>query len=187
MAFERAARLTYAKEFDDRGPEIQALLHRHVVDLDRNPREIKRFLNVFRFYAYVSFWRRSGGVDAPDLDGVAKLAMLAVRRPHLLSMLGTGSQLADLEAAAGDDDAWAEVVRCLPEHVRDEIRRRQGCAPSLAAVRAWATAPPDSSSAEPRVVSLRSDRRQGFPIGTDCEHRQQLGATAIAAPGIPQV
>lgn len=69
---QHAARIVYASEFDDHAPEVQALVERHAADLDRNPREIKRFLNVFRFYAYVAFWRRSAGFDAPDLDGAAK-------------------------------------------------------------------------------------------------------------------
>ena len=37
-------------------------------------REIKRFVNVFRFYAYIDFWRRTQGLETPGLDGAGKLA-----------------------------------------------------------------------------------------------------------------
>lgn len=118
---QRAARLVYADEFDDRAPEVRALVERHAADLERNPREIKRFLNVFRFYAYVAFWRRSADIDAPDLDGVAKLATLAVRCPQLLSALGDERLLATLEDAANSDELWANELNRAPEHVRTEL------------------------------------------------------------------
>jgi hypothetical protein len=96
-------------------------VRRHAVDLDRNPREIKRFLNVFRFYAYIAFWRRSAGLEGPDLDGAAKLATIAVRCPHLLSMLGTDGLLEELETAAEDDAKWEAVIGGTPEHARDAL------------------------------------------------------------------
>lgn len=121
VVFQRAARLVYAEQFDERRPEVQALVRRHAGDLNRNPREIKRFLNVFRFYAYVAFWRRAAGIDAPELDGAAKLAMLAVRCPHLLSALGSDGLLAGLEQSADDDGAWETALRKAPERVRAEV------------------------------------------------------------------
>ncbi len=53
-----------------------------------NPREIKRFINLFRFYTFVSQQDRLRGVPAPDGPEIAKLAVLAIRWPHLLNALG---------------------------------------------------------------------------------------------------
>jgi KAP-like P-loop domain-containing protein len=53
-----------------------------------NPREIKRFINLFRFYTFVAQQDRLRGVPAPDGPEIAKLAVLAIRWPHLLNALG---------------------------------------------------------------------------------------------------
>lgn len=53
-----------------------------------NPREIKRFINLFRFYTFVAQQDRLRGVLAPDGPEIAKLAVLAIRWPHLLNALG---------------------------------------------------------------------------------------------------
>ncbi|MFC7643538.1 hypothetical protein ACFQX6_24160 [Streptosporangium lutulentum] len=52
-----------------------------------NPREIKRYVNVFRFYSFLTYRRTLAGA-APASDGeVAKLAALTIHWPHLLSLL----------------------------------------------------------------------------------------------------
>jgi hypothetical protein len=121
---QRAARQVYASEFDDRRPEVQALVIRHAARLDRNPREIKRFLNLLRFYAYVAFWRQSAGLVAPDLDGVAKLAILSVRYPQLLTALGGENVLALLEEAAAkkSEKEWDAALELLPDPFRTELQ-----------------------------------------------------------------
>jgi hypothetical protein len=69
-------------------PEIQAVVLAVAGRLARNPREIKRFVNVFRFYAVIRQEREAAGLPAPDtLTEIAKLAVLAVRWPHLRAAL----------------------------------------------------------------------------------------------------
>jgi KAP family P-loop domain/NB-ARC domain len=53
-----------------------------------NPREIKRFINLFRFYTFIAQQDRLRNVPAPDGREIAKLAVLAIRWPHLLNALG---------------------------------------------------------------------------------------------------
>ncbi|GAA0851006.1 P-loop NTPase fold protein [Streptosporangium amethystogenes subsp. fukuiense] len=79
-----------------------------------NPREIKRYVNVFRFYSFLTYRRALAGA-IPASDGeVAKLAALAVQWPHLLTLLAREvdgvSILRRLEAAAGDDPTWERIV-----------------------------------------------------------------------------
>lgn len=123
LTLQRAAREAYADGFDDKRPEVRNLIERHAADLDRNPREIKRFLNVLRFYAYVAFWRQTAGIEAPDLAGAAKLAVLAVRCPNLLSWLGSEGRIASLEEAAHDAELWADELAVAPEYVQSELQR----------------------------------------------------------------
>ncbi|WP_326638169.1 P-loop NTPase fold protein [Streptosporangium sp. NBC_01755] len=79
-----------------------------------NPREIKRYVNVFRFYSFLTYRRALAGAP-PASDGeVAKLAALAVQWPHLLSPLAREydgvSALRRLEQAASDDPSWERAV-----------------------------------------------------------------------------
>ncbi|MFC3981293.1 KAP family P-loop NTPase fold protein [Streptosporangium jomthongense] len=82
-----------------------------------NPRQIKRYVNVFRFYSFLTYRRAlAGAAPASDAE-VAKLAALTVNWPHLLSSLvteaGGPSALEGLEGAAGtgDDRIWERAVR----------------------------------------------------------------------------
>lgn len=83
----------------------------------RNPREIKRFVNLFRFYSFVAERQRLLGAPAPDQTQVAKLAAFSIRWPHVVSMLGSAADtdhpLARLERAArdGDRSRWDAELR----------------------------------------------------------------------------
>ena len=53
-----------------------------------NPREIKRFANVFRFLVMVATERRLAELEAPDqLSALAKLAVLSTRWPSVVTDL----------------------------------------------------------------------------------------------------
>jgi hypothetical protein len=85
-----------------------------------NPREIKRYINLFRFYTFIVQHQQLHGVTAPDSGSIAKVAALAIRWPHLLSLLSqrpteVTSPMNDLERgarAAGDskDDLWQKAL-----------------------------------------------------------------------------
>ncbi|GGL09565.1 hypothetical protein Sme01_00530 [Sphaerisporangium melleum] len=91
-----------------------------------NPRELKRYVNVFRFYSFVTYRRALAGAPKASDEQVAKLAVLTIRWPHLLSLLArvpgdvTGRRggraeatvLGLLERAAGRPgaQAWATAL-----------------------------------------------------------------------------
>ncbi|MEU0516159.1 P-loop NTPase fold protein [Streptosporangium sp. NPDC006007] len=81
-----------------------------------NPRQIKRYVNVFRFYSFLTYRRVLAGAEPASDAEVAKLAALTIHWPHLLSLLvmeidGT-TVLQSLEhaAGAGDDPAWEQAA-----------------------------------------------------------------------------
>ncbi|MBB3732078.1 P-loop NTPase fold protein [Nonomuraea dietziae] len=83
----------------------------------RNPREVKRYLNVFRFYSFITYRRQLAGAPRTPDAAVAKLAALTVRWPHLLSTLTSEAHrgatvLERLERAAlrCDGDAWLRAL-----------------------------------------------------------------------------
>jgi KAP family P-loop domain/Trypsin-like peptidase domain/NB-ARC domain len=81
-----------------------------------NPREIKRFVNLFRFYSFIVERQRLLGYAAPTPSQVAKIAAFAIRWPHLASRIDGASDehpLVYLENAAREDDleAWTMAMR----------------------------------------------------------------------------
>ncbi len=119
-----------------------------------NPREIKRFINLFRFYTFIAQQDRLREVPAPDAPEIAKLAVLAIRWPHLLNALGARlatagapTALAHLEgharAAPGPADAWEVALAAAgmdgsgdpgsPEHVWSaDLRQFLASGPTIA-------------------------------------------------------
>jgi len=53
----------------------------------RNPREIKRFVNLFRFYSFIAQRGRLIGRPAASREQIAKVAAFAIRWPSVVSML----------------------------------------------------------------------------------------------------
>jgi len=119
-----------------------------------SPREIKRFINLFRFYTFIAQQYRLRNEPAPDGPEIAKLAVLAIRWPHLLNALGTRltgkgapTVLAHLETHArggeGQRDAWNGALAAAgldgaepdsPEHAWGvELRRFLASGPAIAA------------------------------------------------------
>ncbi|HKV29974.1 MAG TPA: hypothetical protein VJT14_03055 [Candidatus Dormibacteraeota bacterium] len=88
-------------------PQIRETILNIVTQLpSKNPREIKRAINLFRFYAFIGAERQFAGLDAPDLKQAAKLATLAVRWPE---------HLGRLVAQAADGRIWLD-------HLEDPAR-----------------------------------------------------------------
>lgn len=119
-----------------------------------SPREIKRFINLFRFYTFIAQQYRLRNEPAPDGPEIAKLAVLAIRWPHLLNALGTRlagegppTALAHLEAQArggeAQPDGWKGALAAAgldgaepdsPEHTSSlELRRFLASGPAIAA------------------------------------------------------
>jgi hypothetical protein len=69
-------------------PEVQQMISYGTRFLDPNPRQIKRFVNLFRFFVMIDTERRLQQLPVPtSLWALAKLAVLATRWPALLGVL----------------------------------------------------------------------------------------------------
>jgi hypothetical protein len=83
-------------------PEVREAIAYGARFLETNPREIKRFVNVFRFLVMIHTERVIGGLaTAATLEQIAKLALLSTRWP---------SSMSTLAAAAGDGRTVYEVL-----------------------------------------------------------------------------
>jgi hypothetical protein len=109
-----AAERVFAELYSDRGARPAILAALPALG-SRNPRELKRYVNLFRFYTFVAERERLRGLPAPGGEQIAKLAAFAIRWPQLTSRFGAARRdephpLAVLEGAAradGDGDAAA--------------------------------------------------------------------------------
>jgi hypothetical protein len=101
-----AARLAADRVYDDlySDENAYAAIERSLAALTlSNPRELKRYVNVFRFYSFVTYRRALAGAPRATDEEVAKLAVLTIRWPHLLSLL------------ARDWDALGHPARSSPD------------------------------------------------------------------------
>jgi hypothetical protein len=88
-----------------------------------NPREIKRFVNLFRFYSFIAQQHQLQGLPPVSGAQIAKLAVLAIRWPNLLGLFGrrfgdgSVSNLGHLERSlrspVGTTDGWREAWRAV--------------------------------------------------------------------------
>jgi hypothetical protein len=81
-----------------------------------NPREIKRFVNLFRFYTFIAQQQQLQGQRVVSGAEIAKLSVLAIRWPHLVGALvrraGPSTMLSRLEASLREEgDGWGTALR----------------------------------------------------------------------------
>jgi hypothetical protein len=146
---EEVAIRRFAETFSDEDDDVRTAVVAEALAMPhRNPREIKRLVNLFRFYALIVNERRVL-VDAPSQEvvfsQVARLAALTSRWPHLLAALGAPAPdvaggdvvlvVEKLEQAAWSDADWtAALASCRlagrdgkrpePEGLRGFLQRR---------------------------------------------------------------
>ena len=97
-----AVRRTVERRLTIEDPEVREAIAYGARFLETNPREIKRFVNVFRFLVMIHTERVIGGLaTAATLEQIAKLALLSTRWP---------SSMSTLAAAAGGGETVFEVL-----------------------------------------------------------------------------
>jgi hypothetical protein len=112
-----AVRQVFAELLNDNRKEVRDAIWAGVRWMETsNPRQIKRFVNIFRFYAFVTAEHGLRNKRSLELLQTAKLAALATRWPHLLEILGKSMSdgqiwLTWLETNTSDD--LPELVRTL--------------------------------------------------------------------------
>jgi hypothetical protein len=85
------------ERFTDENPEVQNVLQAaasYFFD-QGNPRELKRFVNTFRFHYFLWSVRNSRGLEVPTLDQLLRWTILTMRWPEVVRWLrrGGGSEL----------------------------------------------------------------------------------------------
>jgi hypothetical protein len=87
-AQKEAVRRQIERRLTGEDPAVQAAILYAVPHLDPNPREIKRFVNIFRFFVMILTERSVEDSSIPlELQDIAKLAVLNLKWPWLMQTL----------------------------------------------------------------------------------------------------
>jgi hypothetical protein len=123
-----AVRRLVERQLSADNPEVQAVIAYGARMLNPNPREIKRFVNVLRFFAMIHTERRLLHLGTPvSLEALGKLAVLATRWPSLISLLaqpttpGGDVSVLDLLEKATPELAQQLADTGLAEHVVTQL------------------------------------------------------------------
>jgi len=131
-AAAEAGKRVYAHAFNERDPMIANFVQECAELVDGNPRQIKRYVNVFRFYSTLRYALRADGFatagELPSDKILAKFVSLSVQWPHAMDCLRGrhrveegGRALSRLEYLEGEsakitaddaegDAAWKQIV-----------------------------------------------------------------------------
>ncbi len=90
-AAAEAGKRVYANTFSERDPAIAEFVQEVAELVDGNPRQIKRYVNVFRFYSTLRYGLRADGIvaasDFPTDKVLAKFVALNIQWPHAVDCL----------------------------------------------------------------------------------------------------
>jgi len=117
-AIAEASNQRYIEKFSDRDPAVRQLVELATAPIGRNPRQIKRYINVFRFYAALrrvlkNEARAFGATIAFPSDAqLAKFITLMIQWPHALDSLRiSSSKLTGKDATQKGDSLLSELEK----------------------------------------------------------------------------
>jgi len=146
---ELAAQDVFADWFRDEAPVVQETVRTYAPLLSNNPRAIKRFMNLLRFYSFIAAALALREEAEPDLQQAGKLAILTIRWPHLLTefakrehreetVLESLERLARVEEAPVGSMSWdtgiLELGLNLNRYDSEDLRTLLAVDPSIGAV-----------------------------------------------------
>jgi hypothetical protein len=73
--------------FTDENPDIQDIAVKATAHFRGNPRDLKRFVNAFRFQYFLWWARRAQGLQSPSLDQLVRWTILLMRWPEVVRWL----------------------------------------------------------------------------------------------------
>ena len=92
----------------DASGEIRAMLTKMAPGFSTNPREIKRLLNMARFYLLLRIGRIASGKQVPDIEQYERWIMLTLRWPDMTRWLQWGD--ADVGLGGGEPEKLGSVA-----------------------------------------------------------------------------
>lgn len=111
------------EKFNDQNPELQKVISAASLYFRGNPRELKRFINAFRFQYFLWWAQRAQGLSVPTLDQLRRWTVLSMKWPEVVRWLrrsGGSEWRASAEAGAKANGEAALPTRLkLLEEISD--------------------------------------------------------------------
>jgi hypothetical protein len=111
--------------FSDEDPYIHKLILEAAPEFLGNPREVKRFMNVFRFQYFMLSARQTDGPSIPSLEHVTRWIVLTLKWPTISRWLQGNTprlqQLEDIARASKDRNQWKKEVETRANLKADAI------------------------------------------------------------------
>lgn len=107
-------------KFNDENEEIRRVVSQATVYFRGNPRELKRFVNAFRFNYFLWWAHRAQGFRGPSLDQLLRWSVLSMRWPEVVRWLrrsGGNEWRAERPGNNGDSAAAAKAAS-LPTRLK---------------------------------------------------------------------
>jgi hypothetical protein len=123
---------TGAQGFSDSSEETVEALRSQLPHLSDNPRTIKRAINLYRFYRFISWAREASSPDLESADPtlIARWAVLAARWPQFVQWLQVNGRDSDDPLSLVEDD-WRgkepELCEFLATGERLDLKRAMAC------------------------------------------------------------
>jgi hypothetical protein len=126
----QALRQVIDKQLSIDNDEVKKIIVQVAPWLAGNPREMKRFVNVFRFLVMIDSERAFRGMPSVgDPNAIAKLAVLHIRWPDLVATLGKSQAALDYksvyELLEGQKPAWTDDGQHAVDSIQASLRRCQ--------------------------------------------------------------
>lgn len=100
------------EKFNDRNPEIIHVIETATKYFSGNPREMKRFVNAFRFHFFLWWAQRAQGLLAPSLEQLTRWTVLCMRWPEVVRWLrrGGGNELVPAQEKHPTEEGYKSVL-----------------------------------------------------------------------------
>lgn len=102
------------EKFNDQNPEIREVIATATSYFRGNPRELKRFINAFRFQYFLWWAQRAQGLEVPSLGQLLRWTVLSMKWPEVVRWLrrsGGNEWQATAQAAQGNGQKPALSTR----------------------------------------------------------------------------
>jgi hypothetical protein len=111
--------------FSEEDPYIRKLVIEAAPEFLGNPREVKRFMNVFRFHYFMLSARQAEDLNIPSLEHVSRWIVLTLKWPTISRWLqGNTYRLLQIEGIAresNDRDTWKSKIETEANLKTDSI------------------------------------------------------------------
>jgi len=112
--------------FDDNNPEIRKQVEAAARYLTHNPRDLKRFINCFRFFFSLWWLRKSKGLAAPSLDQLMRWLVLCLRWPEAVRWL-----------RRGEGNTWLNIIENTKPSLVNRLKTLEDLSANCKDLLAW--------------------------------------------------